>query len=805
MEARLLLTGRRWHRYLQPGFAAVGAPTPPRAAQRGTRQAFTPVAMCARPAIGPPGSPSPKRRELHIRQASAALRPTSRLRRHSVRMRASPENTRASANIQANAVSLWEQAKTAPREPGVYFFRDNRDEILYIGKAVSLRARVLSYLTKDESAATGASPSTRLGPRLAHMVDRTASLDYIATVSEAAALAMEANMIKEHKPRYNVLLKNDRRHPYAVITYSEEFPRLAISRNGPGRRNVSKDTSSSSPGRVDKYFGPYVDEAQLKALLGSIQKAIPLRQRPKPLHPSRTCLNFDVGKCPGPCQDLISPKEYNKLVQIVDMLLSGRTDEAFKVLETQLQAAVERMDFEEAALLRDRRDELLCAYQSQILNSANNDAVSAAAVVALKDTRPRDIIAAAADLNGHAKVALLQVRAGSVMNRLVFTVDDTYDSQVNRNPVQQESSEVDLEKQLAQKKQLAAAAANAALSSHYGMATDASEIPAELVLTSGLEANPELTILGSMLSHRKGTRVRIVHGSNDLRKISEIAQRNADLELEVARQRQSRVDGDLKNLAQLLHPFFPDLRDPARIRRIECFDVSHLAGSNTFGSMAVLVNGTPVPSQHRRYKLPDDVIDDYESMKQILRRRLSKHEGHQTSSAFADEDTPSLIVIDGGKGQLSAAVEALAGSAFSTMPMVAIAKREEKIFVYGQPVAINEDLGVTPGVRLLCRARDEAHRVAITAHRNRRRVSMFRTGLEGIPGLGKARQEALLKHFPGGVKAMSMLSAEEIARVPGIGPETAIRVHAALAQLGDDQSEAPDLGGKRASVASFRV
>jgi len=610
---------------------------------------------------------------------------------------------------------LERRLQEIPPEAGVYLMRDRDDQILYIGKSKRLRSRVRSYF-RDSQHHTD---------RIALMVHQVCEIEFIVTDTEAEALALEANLIKQHQPHFNVLLKDDKKYPYLCITWSEAYPRIFITR----RRR---------PGNaIDRYYGPYVDSRLLRNTLQLVQQIFPLRQRRQPLHRDRTCLNYDIGRCPGVCQAKISPENYRQTVQKVAMIFQGRTAELIEILTQQMQDAATQLRFEVAAQLRDHIQAL--------------QALGADQKVALPDDRvSRDAIALSQNQD-HACIQLFQIRAGKLVGRLGFVASPGEPSLI-------------LER---------------VLEAHY-QGVDPVEIPSEILVQWEL---PEGNFLVNWLSDRRGRKVTILtpqrHVKADL--ITMVA-RNAEYEL--ARiQRQ-----DEQNLSALTQLQFL-LNLPKLPIRIECYDISHIQGSDAVASQVVFIDGLPAKQHYRRYKIRNPDVkpghsDDFASLAEVLGRRfrsLAQARKKALSSHLpADQfitDFPDLVVIDGGKGQLSAVVNVLTElGIFQDLSVISLAKREEEIFRPGdsEPVTADPD---SPGVQLLRRARDEAHRFAVSFHRQQRTERMRRSRLDQIPGLGFQRQKELLAHFRS-LDYIMQATPAQLMEVPGIGDRLAAQIYA---------------------------
>ncbi|MEB3322919.1 MAG: excinuclease ABC subunit UvrC, partial [Synechococcaceae cyanobacterium] len=592
---------------------------------------------------------------------------------------------------------LESRLREIPAEPGCYLLRDGSDRILYIGKAKVLRNRVRSYFRSGHGHAHS--------PRITLMVRQVCEIEFIVTDSEAEALALESNLIKTHQPHFNVLLKDDKKYPYLCITWSEAYPRIFITR----RRRLR------SP--LDRFYGPYVDVGLLRRTLGLVKRVFPLRQRPLPLHRDRTCLNYDIGRCPGVCQERISSDDYHRTLRKVAMVFQGRNDELLALLAAQMERCAERLDFEAAARVRDQIQGLQQLTADQKM-SLGDDSVS------------RDVLALAADQRV-AAVQLFQMRAGKLVGRLGFTADAAIagPGRILQRVIEE----------------------------HYGQ-VEPVEIPPEVLLQHPL---PDQELIGAWLAERRGRKVRLtVPQRRQKAELIELVERNAGFELERARRGAEEQLLATEDLAQLLEL-------PVPPRRIEGYDISHIQGSDAVASQVVFIDGLPARQHYRRYRIRSSSIgaghsDDFMAMAEIMRRRFRRWA--QARAAGADlaevrraagsalhtgglDDWPDLVMIDGGKGQLSAVMEALRElNLHGELVVCSLAKQREEIFRPGasQPVESEPD---QMGVKLLRRLRDEAHRFAVSYHRQQRGERMKRSRLSHIPGLGPKRVKDLLAHF----------------------------------------------------------
>lgn len=604
---------------------------------------------------------------------------------------------------------LEARLKEIPSEPGVYFMKDESDRILYIGKSKKLRSRLRSYFRDSKD----------LSPRITMMVQQVVEIEFIVTDTEAEALALEANLVKQHQPYFNVLLKDDKKYPYVLITWSEDYPRIFLTRN---RRLAKKD---------DKYYGPYTDAGLLRQTLHIVKRIFPLRQRPQPLFKDRPCLNYDIGRCPGVCQLLISPEEYRKTVQKVAMVFQGRTQELLDILSQQMEQAAENLNFETAAQIRDRIGGLKALTADQKVSLPD-------------DTVSRDAIALAAD-NQHACIQLFQIRAGRLVGRLGFVAD-----------AQSATAGTILQR---------------VLEEHYQNA-DPVEIPTEIIVQHEL---PESEILAEFLSDRKGRKVTIVVPQRQTKaELIEMVERNAEYELTRTQQFADRNSQAMQDLASILD--LPDLP-----RRIEGYDISHVQGSNAVASQVVFIDGLPAKQYYRHYKIKNPNVtighsDDFASLAEVIRRRFRKYAEDPQLQRVGNSDFPDLVMIDGGKGQLSSVVAVLQEmNLLEDLRVVSLAKQREEIFLPGESLPLQTD-AEQPGVQLVRRLRDEAHRFAVTFHRQQRSAKMRRSRLDEIPGLGFHRQKQLLAHFHS-IDYIREASPQQLAEVPGIGPRLAEEIY----------------------------
>ncbi len=587
--------------------------------------------------------------------------------------------------------------------------KDATDQILYIGKSKSLRNRVRSYFREAAHHHT---------PRIATMVRSVADVEIIVTDTEAEALALEANLIKQHQPHFNVLLKDDKKYPYLCITWSEDYPRIFITRK---RRKNAKN----------RYYGPYVDTGLLRRTLQIAKRIFPLRQRKQPLFKDRPCLNYDIGQCPGVCQQLVTPEDYHKIVQRVAMVFQGRSHELIDLLTVKMNQAAEDLDFEKAAMIRDQIKglETLGAHQKVALPD---------------DTISRDAIALSAD-DQHTCIQLFQIRAGRLVGRLGFVAETP--SGTPGEILQR------------------------VLEEHYRL-VDSVEIPIEILVQHSL---PEGDMLAEFLTAQKARKVTIEMPQRQMKaELVEMVERNAQYELARTQRFADRNHQAMEDLAALA-----DL--PGAPKRIEGYDISHVQGSDAVASQVVFVDGLPAKQHYRTYKIKNPTVtsghsDDFASMAEVIRRRFRRYADDPSKQRVGNPDWPDLVMIDGGKGQLSAVVAELEDmNLLSELRVVSLAKKREEIFLPGEKQPLETETE-QPGVMLLRRLRDEAHRFAVSFHRKKRTDRMRRSRLEDIPGLGHQRRKQLLASFRS-IDYIREASPKQLATVDGIGPQLAQQIY----------------------------
>jgi excinuclease ABC subunit C len=620
-----------------------------------------------------------------------------------------------------------ERRRELPDEPGVYLFRDARGRVLYVGKAKSIRKRVASHFSN---------PSTRGGRDLVALIDHVEAL---VVHTESEALLAEQNFIKQYKPRFNIRLRDDKSYPYIAISLDEEFPRVYFTRERHRRERA--------------YFGPYSNAKRVRATLEVLGKVFMFRtcEGPEPGRRSGSpCLDYYIKRCEAPCVGYVSREHYRQGIDGVVGFLSGRYREIERKLEREMRQASAEQRFEDAARERNR----LRAVRSLLERQR----------VANEATGTLDAVAVAVE-HGEANAQVFQVRDGVLSDRQSFYLDNAAGGTM-------------------------AEVAEAFILQYYASAMS---IPPLLAVQEELQGTDALA---RALAERRGGHVEIrVPERGDKRRILELAQRNARLALDQERlrserRRQQRVEA-LDGLQRALGLEAIPLR-------VECFDISTLMGTNTVASMVVFEGGAPKRSDYRRFKVFTSGgengagtigrPDDFAAMEEVLSRRLARFDGQREISPHDKDHDPSfaalpnLIVIDGGKGQLSAGLRALHGFRERGVAIVSLAKRIEEVYLPDRPVPLRLPHD-TPELQLLQRIRDEAHRFAITHHRIRRDRAMTASILDGLPGIGPVRKRALLSHF-GSPDAVLTASREELAAVPGLPGKLARELYRELHKSG---------------------
>ena len=642
---------------------------------------------------------------------------------------------------------LADQRKELPDAPGVYVFRNRAGDALYVGKANSIRKRVASHF-----AGKGGGRGSGMGGT-AELIDRTDSIEFLVTENEPEALLAEQSFIKRYRPRFNIRLRDDKSYPYVGVSLDEEFPRVYFTRE------------RHRPNRA--YFGPFSSAKRVRETLDLLGKLFQYRtcEGPEPGRRSGVpCLDYYIKRCQAPCVGYIDKEEYRRNIDRIVGFLSGRYKEIARDLEAKMEEASEAQDFERAALFRDR----LTAVRSMMERQQ----------VAGGSLGSADLIAVAVE-GGDANAQVFQVRDGVLAERQGFYLageDDAVEAD-------RDSAEV----------------AETFLLQYYGAAP---AVPGRVIV--GPELRDRTGVLAEALSSQRDAQVEVrVASRGDLRRLRELAEKNAKLALAQDKlRREHRRQQRVETLSSLQEALGLE-RVPVRI---EGFDISNLGETHTVASMVVFEGGAPKKSDYRKFNIrgeertngrgpaaaPDaqrrSRPDDFASMAEVLSRRLGRYmQQADISPHDSDRDAsfaalPDLIVIDGGKGQLSAGLKALEPFTERGVAVVSLAKRIEEVFVPGQSVPILLEKG-SDALRILQRVRDEAHRFAITHHRGRRDKAMTASVLDGVRGVGPARKRALLRHF-GSPDRLLTASREELEAVPGVPGKLAREIHRQLHRAG---------------------
>ena len=593
------------------------------------------------------------------------------------------------------------QIKELPDKPGVYQMKDETGDIIYVGKAKSLRKRVRSYFRKANHTF-----KTKI------MIDHIDDFDYIVTDTEVEAYILEANLIKKYQPKFNIRLKDDKSYPYIKVTTNEDFPRVFKTR-------VVKNDGN-------KYFGPFADVNAIYKTINVLKDLFSLRTCKREINEGETydrpCLNYHIDKCHGPCIGEISKKEYNELIDKVLMFLSGRQTELIDKIEEKMYEASDNNDFETAAKYRDQMEALKEVTRQQKVMSAS--------------TKDQDIMAVEQGEEDQACVQLLLVRNGRLMGQEHFILEGVAEENIEQ-------------------------IMGSFLQQYYEQAP---QIPDEVLLNTEIDS---AELLAERLRQKKGRKVKVqkpVQGEK--KRLIEMAARNAkqNLKKEEIREkyRKKQTEQAIKELQAEL-----EMENPPE--HIEGFDISNIQGRDSVASLVVFKGGTPSKQDYRRFKIKTvEGPDDFASMQEVIERRYSR-------LLKEDRKLPDLILIDGGKGQLSAAYEILKKLGLKDQPVIGLAKKEEEIFKpeKSEPIIISHR---SPALQLLQRVRDEAHRFAVSYHRKLRSRRLTHSLLDKIPGVGPKRRKALLRHF-GSLGEIKKANITKLKEVEGVSGKTARKIY----------------------------
>ena len=590
-----------------------------------------------------------------------------------------------------------------PTLPGVYIFRDANRRVIYVGKAIVLRHRVRSYF---QDGANHTAKTERL-------VADVADLDWIVTESELEALILENELIKRYRPRYNIRLKDDKRYPYIKVTWQEDYPKIHVV------RTMQRDGA--------RYFGPFTSTRAVYQTLDVVRRIFPYCScnRPLPGTPGdRACFYYHIKRCPGPCVGAVTREEYREIIDRACMFLEGKQEAVVDRLHGEMQEAAERLNFEYAAQLRDQIEAVTTIIERQRIVSSH--------------LRDHDFVAFARD-DGQACVQVFFIRGGKLIGREYFVLTgagDEDEAQVMTSFVKQFYDE-------------------------------AAFVPPEILVQTDLD---ELPIIEQWLRQKRGHKVVVkVPRRGEKRDLMRMALQNAQ---ETLTRLRAEWEADTSKHVEALTELQGALGLPEPPSRIECYDISNIQGTAATGSMVVFVQGTPSKQDYRHFRIKSvDGPNDYASMAEVLRRRFARAREHAGERSVDGKTNrwaimPDLVIVDGGKGQLSSAVEAMEAMGVGDIPVAGLAKQNEELFVPGRsaPIVLPRE---SQALYLVQRIRDEAHRFAITYHRKLREKRGTASVLDEIPGIGPRRRRALLQAF-GSLDAIRQATVDELAAVPGI-------------------------------------
>jgi len=598
------------------------------------------------------------------------------------------------------------QLKTLPANPGVYWFKNEQGNVLYVGKAANLSNRVRSYFMEHRN----------LPQKIQRLMSNVSDIDFIVTNSEQEALILECSLIKRHRPRYNVRLKDDKTFPYLKINVTEDWPSVYIT------RRFQKDRA--------RYFGPFASAGSIRKTLRLIKKIFPFRSCTKTItgRDKKPCLEYYIHRCFAPCTGAVTSEEYHEMINQVIQFLEGKQELVLRQLNQKMMDASHYLQFEKAALLRDQITAIQKVIEAQKI------------AVILKGEQ--DIIALAQN-KGQACVQIFFIRNNKLVGRDHFIMENVHGETPNE-------------------------IITSFVKQYYA---SSSYIPPTILLQHPVN---ELPTLSEWLKKQRGGNISLqVPKRGAKRQLMNMAIDNANKGLQLAKAKEMNLQAITSGLQQLKDK----LRLPRMPLRIECYDISNIQGALAVGSMIVLEKGIPKPAHYRRFKIKTVTgADDYAMIQEVLRRRFKRAAGaRELNETTPQKDNwainPDLILIDGGKGQLSAAVNAIEELGMHSVPVASLAKENEDAFMPGraEPVDIPKD---SPALHTLQRARDEAHRFAISYHRRLRSRKGIASVLDDIPGIGPKRKKALLTRFKS-VKGIKEASPEELGKTKGITPALA--------------------------------
>jgi len=610
---------------------------------------------------------------------------------------------------------LQAQVRALPNRPGVYIMRDGEGGVIYVGKAANLRSRIRSYFGSPHS----------FEPKVRRLVEQIADFEFIITDSAQEALILEATLVKRHQPFFNVRLKDDKHYPYLKIDLGNPWPRLEIT------RRVQPDGGS-------RYFGPYASAGSVRKTLDLVKKLFPWRSCTKAItgKDPRPCLDYYIHRCIAPCSGYCTKEEYDNVIRQVILFLEGRADEVVKELRQRMAEAAEGWEFERAAVLRDQ----IHAVES----------VTERQAMATTDFIDTDVFGLARQDN-QACVQVFFIRAAKVIGRDAFTLEGVSDE-----PEEQVVASF--------------------LKQFYQSAT---YVPQRILLPCQVA---EASLIQVWLSQMRGSKTElVVPQRGEKRRLVAMAEENAREALQMMRARWLADSGKTQAALEELQE---ELNLPSLPQRIECYDISNIGGTWAVGSMVVFLEGRPRPAEYRRFRIKTVAgADDYAMLQEVLRRRFKRASARaEPVEGRADESgwgvLPDLVIVDGGKGQLNAALDVMRDLGVGHIPVAGLAKQHEELFVQdvSEPIVLPR---TSQALYLVQRIRDEAHRFAITYHRGVRQKAGIQSALDAIPGIGPKRKRALLHKF-GSVVRIRQASLDDIAATPGFTRALAEKVREGL-------------------------
>ena len=613
------------------------------------------------------------------------------------------------SSTAAMPTDFSDRLRATPAKPGVYIMRGRSGAVLYVGKAAKLRNRLRSYFAKKANHPF----------KIREMVKRVAEFEYIVAESEQEALLLECNLIKQNKPPYNARLKDDKSYPFIKVDLTEDFPQVYIT------RTVKRDGS--------RYFGPFASASSVRRTLAMLKKLFPYRSCTKTItgNDPRPCLDYYISRCVGPCIGAVDKEQYREVIEQVFLFLDGKADRILKSLESRMMEASESLEFERAATLRDQIQAIEKVHEGQKVLHLSSETL--------------DLIALASD-GDEAWMEVFFVRQGKLVGRDHFIMTSTKDDTLGE-------------------------ILSAFVKQFYEVNP---YVPPRILVQDELV---DTEAIEEWLSEKRRSRVRIyVPQRGEKRRLMRMVAENASEGMEQRRVQAAAEEGAL---GQAMEELQEALNLPTLPRRMECYDISNTQGANPVGSMVVFDEGKPKSSDYRKFQIKGvDGVDDYSMMREMLTRRFRRLADPKSQVAEVDDgegreskgeawqQAPDLVLIDGGKGHLGAALQVFLELGITSIPLASLAKENEELFVPQTPEPIVLPR-TSPALFLVQRLRDEAHRFAITYHRQRRSKKSTTSALDHVPGIGPKRRQMLIRQF-GSVQGVREATLEDVAAVPGM-------------------------------------